>query len=330
MKQSLISKIKKDYSSPSFLLTLSLAFLFFLFFFSVGFFSSLKGRNQVLVPKVQGSPLAEGILKLQQRKLLPLIRLRFTSSPKDRGLIMEQDPSPGENVREGRQIKLLVSKGAIISRVDDYKGRNLDKVRRQLQELFIAQKAILKVSDHVQYVFSDEPEGTVLAQTPAPGTPVAGETELVLTVSRGTKTKQIPVKNYTGLHYDEALKQLTQSGTPFIFSFDQYRGNGTVKAQVPAAGTVRSRSTILRLTLSRPPKDPNEETVLRIFDYIMPLYPVNVPLELLRYTRGVARPLVLMKMKYPGGEIGVPYRASSGDRIVLKVLDKVVGSRDIP
>jgi beta-lactam-binding protein with PASTA domain len=97
------------------------------------FFYVLRGDEQVMVPNVQGMEITDALLELQTRELNARVQLRYSQSPQDRGLILEQDPPPGMIVRVGRRVRLVISHGVVIDRMDNFVGRQLDSVRLDLQ-----------------------------------------------------------------------------------------------------------------------------------------------------------------------------------------------------
>ena len=107
----------------------------------VTFFISLEGDMQTLVPDTVGKELTGALISLQEDNLIPFIQMRYSSDPSLKGKILSQKPHAGTLVKAGRKIELIVSKGAIIDRVGDYIGQDLNEVKIQLQTLFVASKA---------------------------------------------------------------------------------------------------------------------------------------------------------------------------------------------
>ncbi len=100
------------------------------------FFIALRGAEQTMVPDVVGKELTAALLELQVKELYPRIQLRYSQSIADKGNILEQDPRPGAIVKAGRRIRLVVSRGVVVDKVENYLGQNLDDVKIHLQTLF--------------------------------------------------------------------------------------------------------------------------------------------------------------------------------------------------
>jgi beta-lactam-binding protein with PASTA domain len=107
------------------------------------FFIALRGEEETMVPEVRGKDLTTALLELQVKELYPRIDLRYSQTSLDKGLILEQDPLPGTIVKAGRRIRLVVSQGVMINRVENYLGRSIDEVRVEIQAMFASAPAPL-------------------------------------------------------------------------------------------------------------------------------------------------------------------------------------------
>ncbi|MDR3356805.1 MAG: PASTA domain-containing protein [Spirochaetaceae bacterium] len=154
---------------------------------AISFFAALRGAEETLVPEVRGKDIVEALLELQQKELYPRIDLRYSASAADKGRILEQYPRAGSIVKAGRRIRLVVSQGAALSSVADYVGRDVADVRMELQTMFASNpRPLLILKEPFVYRRSGKPAGTILEQSPAPGTNIFSPVELELVVSGGT------------------------------------------------------------------------------------------------------------------------------------------------
>lgn len=278
------------------------------------FLLSLRGAEETVVPEMVLMELPEALLDLQERQLYPRVQLRYFSDPSLKGRIVEQSPAPGTQVRAGRRVNLIVSRGAVVDQVGSYVGRTLGEVEEELQTLFATFDALLRIDD-VSYVFDQAPPGTVLQQDPLPDTPITDVTDLDLVVSRGPGVEQSNLVAYLGLVYDDAVDRLINTGRPFVFSLTEEEADpGTIVAQSPPPGTGVSASAKVFLTMV-PPQTEEGET-FGLFRRVLPDYPVSVDLAL-----DVVDPdgnrIRLFEMRHPGGEIAVPYRVPEGSTLIL-------------
>lgn len=291
---------------------------------ATSFLVTLEGPEEIMVPEVREKELEQALVDLQERRLYGIIRLRYTSDPTLKGQVVEQEPAAGTLVRAGKEVELIVSRGAVVDRVGDYVGRPLDEVRQELQALFTTFDELLRISD-VSYVFDSAPVGTVLEQSPEAGTELTGPTELDLVVSRGAAAERIELPSYVGLEYEEAMRLLAGQNIPFIFTItqDEQEGDpGFVVSQSPPPETEITRGTKVNLRIL-PPEDLAEDQVFGMFERVLPDYPVPVEMTLQAAAPDGSRRTVFT-MRHPGGELAVPFVEEVGTTLILSRYDTEV------
>jgi beta-lactam-binding protein with PASTA domain len=287
------------------------------------FFYALRGGEQTMVPDVRGRELTEALLELQVKELYPRIQLRYSH---DKGIILEQDPRPGAIVKAGRRIRLVVSQGPLISRVDNYVGRSIDEVRMDLQTLSSGMaQPLLSIKEPLLYEYSREAQGRVLRQSPEPGTDISGPVQLEFVISQGMENRMITVPQLTGLSISDAFKQIGDTGINFSFSLRAATGQEkgeTVVSQEPQADSAVRPDTTVRITVT-PPEKPAEDEVFKLFRYNISKnpYPLSVRLEALLPT-GERR--LIIGVEYLGGEFIVPCKVPVGSSLILSLLNREI------
>jgi beta-lactam-binding protein with PASTA domain len=302
------------------------------------FFIAVRGAEQTMVPDVRNLELTEALLELQVKELYPRIQMRYSLAASDRGRILEQSPEAGTIVKAGRRIRLVVSRGVVITNVENYVGRNIGEVRMDIQTLFasgtyagnIAGLPLLSLREPFMYQYSTEPPGTILQQSPEPGSAISGPTVLELVVSRGPENEMITVPELTGLSIAAALDILGELGAPFTFSQRPPRSGEapeTVLSQSPAALTIASANTELSLVASAP-VELAEGEVFALFSYTLPPnpYPLLTSLEAI-LPSGERRSLAAVN--HPGGKFVVPYRLPAGSTLILSMLNRELYREEI-
>jgi beta-lactam-binding protein with PASTA domain len=285
------------------------------------FWLSVRGAEEVLVPKVEGKDLLEALMDLQEKELNPRVQVRF-SSEAAKGVVMEQRPAAGAIVRAGRRITLAVSRGPVIDRVEDYVGQKVDDVRIHLQTLFASYQALLRIKEPVSYVFDASPNGTIIAQKPEPGTAISGLTELELVVSRGPRGELVEVPKFIDLPFRDAIAELSSLNFPFVFSVKRTEAGekpGVIVAQTPDPESEVPYGSVVQLIMTRPERLPSGK-VFGIFEYVLPDYPIMVDISLDAIS--AAGSTTLLAMKHPGGPISIPYVVDEKTELVLYVLDQ--------
>ncbi len=292
----------------------------------IAFFLSLRGTEQVSVPDVREMELVDSLITLQDKGLYPQVQVRFSSDPTLKGKIVSQQPRPGSLVKSGKRVSLVVSKGAVVDKVENFIGQNLNEVKIHLQTLFTTYKPLLRIKEPVTYVFDAEAEpGTIIEQNPEAGTELTGLTDLELVVSRGPAGKELRAGNFVGLPYPEAIQKLSRENVPFLFSLRETAAGempGIVVSQDPGSGQTMPENQPLHLVVTRPRSVPRGY-VAGLFEYSLPDYPIAVDMRLESITPSGERREVFA-MKHPGGNLAVPFVEPENSILVLSIFDREV------
>lgn len=290
----------------------------------VAFLLSLRGPEETMVPNLEGQEVVDALITLQDRGLFPLVQLRFTQDPTLKGRVIDQNPAPGSLVRVGRRINMVVSQGSIIEDMNDFRGMSIQDVQTELQALATGSTRILTMGT-VSNVFDDAPAGTVIAQSPPPGTRLTGTTPVNLVVSRGPDIETISLPTYLGLEWEEALAVLSRDNIPFVFRVEEERSPGragVVVRQSPAAGEEILAGSPVQLVI-------REETSAApgfrfgIFDRTLPNYAVSVELSAVAVSPD-GETTTIFAMNHPGGRVAFPYELELGSMIILYRFDTEV------
>ena len=132
------------------------------------------------MPKVVGNPSATARDMLTARGLVvdPDSAYEYSDSPE--GTVLRQSPEAGAMVKKGDTVKLTISKGVQQVQVPD--------LRKQTQEKAEEMLAASQLTGDVTTEYDDTiPEGSVISQTPQPGTSVNVGSKVDYVVSMGKK-----------------------------------------------------------------------------------------------------------------------------------------------
>jgi eukaryotic-like serine/threonine-protein kinase len=161
--------------------------------------------EKVNVPDVAGRSVDEAkkILKDAGLAVSPQQGEREVKDGEDVGDVLETDPTAGQPVSKGSQVKLIVGTEPEQKDVPDFTGQNVDTARSNLEQLGF------KVE--VNEVDSDQDKGTVVDQDPK-NTQVAPGSTVRLDVSKGQDDEKFTMPNIIGRSLQEAEAQLRQMG----------------------------------------------------------------------------------------------------------------------
>ncbi|MBO8171094.1 MAG: Stk1 family PASTA domain-containing Ser/Thr kinase [Bacillaceae bacterium] len=181
----------------------------------------------VSTPSVANLSQEAAVEKLKQNGLQADIKEIYHDVTKE-GFVVRQQPAPGMVVKQNTQVLLYVSKGKKKVEMDDFRGLPYRKVQAELANQFAEIKVEKESSETVD-------AGKIISQEPAPGEMVIpGETTVVLTVSKGVDTIEMP--NLIGKTEEEARATLLKYGLELAEDIqygESYQPPGKVYWQFP-------------------------------------------------------------------------------------------------
>jgi serine/threonine-protein kinase len=200
----------------------------------------IRESQPVAVPLVEGlrAPLARD--RILGAGLTPRA-VNESSDSIPRGIVIRQEPDPGERIQKGNVVRYFVSTGKPRVQVPEVVGARESDAVATLR----AAGLVPRVVD----IFSDEPSGTVIAQDPKGGVSVVRGTDVRLNVSKGPQQTGVP--NVVGRSFDDGAAALREAGfTPVRRDVEAPEPRGTVVAMSPGAGTLAPPGTRVTLDVS--------------------------------------------------------------------------------
>ncbi len=162
--------------------------------------------GEAKVPDLVGERLSEADKKLRDLKLELKMDEQVYSENFPAGYIMSQDPQAGSRVKEGREIRVIVSLGVKLEEVPKLEG-NLTR-----QAEIALHRSKLKVGGKAYVHHSSIPRGRVIALDPPTGTEVPRETTVNMLISLGPKPRTFPLANFRGAPLALAEEALLKVG----------------------------------------------------------------------------------------------------------------------
>lgn len=193
------------------------------------------------VPAVVGLSLDQAVQELQDEGFKSDISSQ--ANAEDEGIVFEQRPAAGSSADDGSTVLVLVSKGPETVSIPNAVGVTEAEARDRLAQAGFAVTVVK--------VFSDDPDGNVIAQNPSAGGQAAKGSTVRINVSKGTGLVDVP--NVTGQQRAAAESMLTQLGLKAnVVSVPSNEPVGTVVAQNPTGGQIRQGAGV-RLNVSTGP-----------------------------------------------------------------------------
>jgi serine/threonine-protein kinase len=214
---------------------------------SVIFPSLIHDKDKIKVPDLIGKNITE-VEKIIFENELTIGKLNEQFNEKiPQGVVINQIPKAGAEVKAGRAVHLSISKGKEMVRVPYIVGQNIRTARISLKN------AGLEVGD-VKFEFSNLfGADTVASQLVSSGRNVPYGTPVDIVVSKGSEN-QVKVPNIIGKNFDDAKAILEESGLLIgnvASKFHETYLPNTVISQIPAPGELAVKGNAVDIVISQ-------------------------------------------------------------------------------
>jgi serine/threonine-protein kinase len=200
------------------------------------------GIPKTTVPGVKGQKLTDALQLLYSAGLQPKIAYVYSEQPSD--VVVAQSPSATSTVARGSNVRINVSKGPKPVGVPDVTGQPFANAQSALQgQGFVVSRVDIQ---------SDQPKGVVVSSDPPPGTSVAKGSKVVLSVSKGPGTTQVP--DVTQQDQQTATSLLRNAGFSVAVVYQQVNDpsqDGVVLSQDPVGGQTGTSGETVIITVGR-------------------------------------------------------------------------------
>jgi beta-lactam-binding protein with PASTA domain len=187
--------------------------------------------DQIVMPDVTGLNYAQAYRELRA------LDLQVTSYAQnvvgaEVDSVTSQNPSAGDVVRRGRSVSIGVHSPPEDMRLPSFVGQTEASLPGRLADLGLE-------LGEVSYEHSDQPSGTILAQSPQAEAVVRTGSRVSVVVSRGPELRTVAVPNVAGQPLATARERLQAAGFPrieLVPTGTSSSRSGVVNAQFPEPG----------------------------------------------------------------------------------------------
>jgi len=192
------------------------------------------------VPKVTGIKLQAAEFQLKEAKLGVKVIRRTAKKPKN--IVLGQAPKAHANVVQGTVVTLVASKGLPGAKVPKLTGLAAADAVKQLQQLGLTAKL-------QQTAAAGAAPGSVVQQSPKPGTRLKRGAAVSLAVAKGAAAVVVP--DVVGRSQQDAESALQQHGlNAHAVTVSSSQPSGTVVAQNPPANSKVQQGATVRLNIA--------------------------------------------------------------------------------
>ena len=176
-----------------------------------------------------------------------------TTSELEKDIIVSQYPAANTEVPANTVITLYYSMGQETISVPDLTGMTRDNAIKELKKVGLDKyKIIENESDTIQ-------SGRVIKTSPQGGEEATSDTQIRIYISIGSAQKTVP--NVTNKAEQEAVRLIEEAGLKVEIkeAFDDKVEKGFVISQNPAADTKLEADSVVTLTVSKGPENPDKK-----------------------------------------------------------------------
>jgi serine/threonine-protein kinase len=235
-------------------------------FISVSLF--VKSEKKIIIPDVSGKDIIYVLELLSENQLNTKVEGTEYHSSIPKNYVIYQYPKPGTEVKIGRDVSIVLSKGSKWLKIPDLRGVSIEKALILLDKNRLCRGVTTKV--YHAYIDND----IIVSQYPEAGSNVTRNTCINLLVSRGNRNKIYQMPDFSGVSLEECLMTLSQINIqPLAVQYqsdDQWPENRILK-QKPVFGYAITKDEPVYLTINR--KKQNKTIVksgVSLFVYTVP------------------------------------------------------------
>ncbi len=209
---------------------------------------SIKNESIIVVPELVGRDVVSVLEQLSDMRLNTKVAgFEYTTSiPKN--FVISQDPEPGTLIKEGRDVRIIFSKGprSVIM-------PSLSKLDYQSAGLLLDDTGLEE--GNLSYTFnSDIPKNHIISQFPFTGSEILRGDCADLLISKGKKLKEYIMSDLTGFSIDDAIFHIENAnlviGEIKSVASNHYPEN-TITAHEPGSGHRVTEGKRINIVINR-------------------------------------------------------------------------------
>ncbi len=205
-----------------------------------------KGRKVVEVPSLIGNELKSAERILTNLGLRLVLEREEYSKEMPLMSIIRQNPPPGEKLKLGGEVRVIVSKGKKLIKVPILIDKSLDEAEKVAFQLGL--KVIAEGWEYSNII----PKGRVIRQVPEAEESIAEDGVIRVILSKGKEVYKLPP--LVGKTIEEAEKALAGMGLKLVVEWEDYSEDipqGCIISQTPEAGEDLHEGETVRVILSQ-------------------------------------------------------------------------------
>ncbi len=208
----------------------------------------IKGEQTVVVPDLESKEVVTALQLLSDLKLNTKVAGSVYHPTIPANHVVSQDPAPGREIKVGRDVRIIISKGSAQAVMPNVVGVSMDEADIILSDNGLCVRHVSRT-----LTTGDRPH-TVIAQYPAAGRQMMRRgCQVDLLVSSGIDKPAVVMPDLVGLGFEEAILRIERTGLVGDMTRTEQRDRplNTIIDQDPSAGYRVRESDTVRITINR-------------------------------------------------------------------------------
>ncbi|HDL08337.1 MAG TPA: PASTA domain-containing protein [Desulfobacteraceae bacterium] len=210
----------------------------------------IKSEETVVVPNLIGKDIIYSLEILTDLGLSTKIKGFEYSHLVPKNHLIFQEPEPGSEIKKGRDVRIIISKGTKIVLMPDLKNLSIQQAR------IIIEENGLHVGKLSHTYIQNVKKGEIIAQSPLPSSMIQRNGFVDILVSNGKRPVFYKMPDLKGFSLEDSILLLEERGLILgeiksVFHIDRVKN--VVEGQNPLAGYPVTKGSSVDLTVNRMP-----------------------------------------------------------------------------
>lgn len=209
----------------------------------------IKSEDTVVIPEITGKELVYALEILSDLELNTKVKGSEYSADIPKNHIVFQEPEPGTEIKKGRDVRIIISKGARTIPMPNLEGLSLQHARIIIEENDLCPGMHSAIHNRFK-------KNEIISQVPAPGTLITRGRCVDLLSSSGDRKKAYMMPDLTGIALDDAIS-LIENHHLFLGDiksiFHRHKQKNVIESQEPLTGHRVLEGSMVNLIINRPP-----------------------------------------------------------------------------
>ncbi len=208
----------------------------------------IKSEDTVIVPHLEGKDVVYALEILTELELNTKVKGSEYTGNIPKNHVVFQDPQPGSEIKKGRDVRIILSKGPKTIAMPHLLGLSIQQANIILDENDMCQGELSRT--YYRHMEKD----LILAQVPVSGAVVSRGSCIDLLVSLGRRPTAFKMPDLAGLTLEDALQSIERHNLvigELKSAYQRHKPRNTVVEQEPVSGQRVVTGSTVRLLINR-------------------------------------------------------------------------------